>query len=100
MPHEELSREPLPAFVRLRTTKDLIKVAENLAVASKAIDTVARIERKLLAGKVTRSEFELAMSETADFAEMVADKAEETAKLLKDTRAKVKAYKRKLEAYV
>ena len=97
MPREELPREPLPAFVRLHTTPDMTKVAANLVVARKAIKEISRIEQKLLAGEVTKDDFKLAMTETADFANMVAGKADQTVMLLKSIQKRMQAYKGKLE---
>ena len=97
MLHEELPREPLPPFVRLRTTPDMTKVATNLVIARKAIVEIAKIEQKLLAGGVTRDAFKVAMLETEDLANIVAKKAQQTVQVLMGVKMKVKAYKRKLE---
>ena len=97
MPREELLREPLPPFVRLKTTPDMTKVATNLVIAKKAIAEIAKIEQKLLAGGVTKADFRVAMLETEDLANIVAKKAQQTVQVLRGVKTKVQAYKGKLE---
>lgn len=97
MPREELPREPLPAFVRLRTTPDMTKVAANLVIAKKAIAEISKIERILLAGGVKENDFELAMNETAQFADIIAKKAQETIQILNSIKLRVQTYRGNLE---
>lgn len=94
---EESPKKPLPAFVRLKTTPDMTKVATSLVLVKKAIAEMSKIEQKLLAGGVTKDDFKLAMTETADFANIAANKAQQTVKVLKGIQTKVQAYKRKLK---
>jgi len=97
MPREELPREPLPPFVRLRTVPDMTKVAANLVLIRKAIKEIASIESKLLAEQVTKEDFRLAMTETRDYANIVAAKAQDTIRILQRIQKKTQVYKGKLE---
>jgi len=97
MPQEELQREPLPHFVRLKTTPEMTKVAANLVIAKKAIAEIGKIEARLLAGDVSQEEFKLAMQETANFAKIVQKKAAETASMMAKVKAQVQKYKGSLK---
>ena len=96
MRREELPRDPLPPFVKLRTIPDMTKIATKLVMAKKAVKEMGKIENVLLRGNVSEGDFNLATKEIARYANIVASSTNDAVKFLKIIRGKVGGFRKVL----
>lgn len=94
---KESSEMPLPPFVDIGTLRDMSDVAAKIALIRRYVGEVKKIEYKLLREGADGKRFDLAMSETAKFAKICADKADEAIGVLEGIRQGIHVYLRRIQ---
>lgn len=88
----------LPPFVDVGTLSDMSDVAAKLGIIRRYVMEIRKIEYKLLRmGNVSDSDFRLAMEETAKFAKVCMDKADEAERILERVRQGIEGYLRRIQ---